>query len=386
MIVAPPAVVHAVATEPQASPDGNLDSEVVPTAGVLDGIFGSQPKRAKKESEDGRKATALPPPDPSTVDWSGVPTHQPRRGETETEEAASPLTDMRRTPSTATGSGVSKPAATIARPTAPRPTPSQTTKPQGDPSLPPSMTPPTSSSQSTNKPQPIGNVPSSTANLRRPSDVPATIPGRAASATTRSTNDIPPIPVSPNNRIPNVVTTPVTPAPTTSQSEISDSRSTRRSGRKSVDALTTENVLAQPETVTELPSESASLTELTPAPSVSRRELMPLESTLPKLGTSEASKGTSQSLVEMWNSPAAPPKTAGPSKNAPSSEKDNEELQPLVAPEKDSVAAVPMVPPAKSDTPTTPALPGSAIPNTVVSNEPVGSGASSGVPSLPLRP
>ncbi len=264
-LVAPSAVVHAVATETEASSDGQVDPAVVQTAGVLDGIFGAQPKRAKKESEDGRKATALPPPDPSTVDWSGVPTHQPRRATTETEEAAGPLTDMRRTPSTATGSGVSKPAATAARPTTPRPSTSQVVKPQGDPSLPPSTTPPTSSSPSTNKPQPIGNVPSSTANLRRPSDAPATIPGRAASATTRSNNDIPPIPVSPNNRIPNVVTTPVTPAPTTPQSEISDSRSTRRSGRKSVDALTTENVSAQPETVTELPSESASLTELTPA-------------------------------------------------------------------------------------------------------------------------
>ncbi len=80
------------------------------------------------------------------------------------------------------------------------------------------------------------------------------------------------------------------------KSELSDSRSTRRSGRKSVEALTTDAVLAQPETMAEVPAESASLTELTPAPTVSRRELKPLESTLPKLGPTETPKGTASRL------------------------------------------------------------------------------------------
>ncbi len=369
-LVTPPAVVHAVANQSDSlgTTPIAIDPAVVPAAGILDGIFGPQPKRAKKESEDGRKATALPPPDPSTVDWSGVPTHQPKRAATEPETDA-PLMDSRRTSSAATGSGVAKPSTSATRPSVPRLGTSQS-----DPPLPPAP------------------VPSSTANLRRPADSVPTIPGRSASAAIRPNTDIPPIPVSPGNRIPNVVTAPGTVERSTIDSELSDSRSTRRSGRKPVEALNAEALQANPEEpVAAVPTESASLTELTPVPSVPRRELMPLESGLPKLGspapsgTASSPKDTTssgnQSLADLWNSSA--PTSKAPTTPAPTS--------PAPAPaasEPAKVAALPSLPAATAPAKQPAAAPEMAQQAPAVPAAPatIDSGADTGVPSLPATP
>src|SRR5690606_30903977 len=54
--------------------------DVVPTAGgMLGQLFGSEPT-AKGPKDDGRKAYPLPPPDPASVNWSGVPYHAPKTG------------------------------------------------------------------------------------------------------------------------------------------------------------------------------------------------------------------------------------------------------------------------------------------------------------------
>jgi hypothetical protein len=61
--------------------DDQAAGAVAQTAGgVLDQIFGSQPAASKSSKDDGRKAYPLPPPDPATVNWSGVPFHRPTPG------------------------------------------------------------------------------------------------------------------------------------------------------------------------------------------------------------------------------------------------------------------------------------------------------------------
>ncbi|MGV3483729.1 MAG: hypothetical protein ACO1RT_04870, partial [Planctomycetaceae bacterium] len=82
---AKPSAVRALHLANPSRPQAEASpSYVRPVAGgLLDGWFSGQTAKsgatAKKEHEDGRKATALPPPDPSEVDWSGVPFHQPNR-------------------------------------------------------------------------------------------------------------------------------------------------------------------------------------------------------------------------------------------------------------------------------------------------------------------
>lgn len=57
-------------------------SAVMPTAGgLLGNLFRSNETGAGRgDKDDGRKAHPLPPPDPSTINWSGVPYHSPEPG------------------------------------------------------------------------------------------------------------------------------------------------------------------------------------------------------------------------------------------------------------------------------------------------------------------
>ncbi len=242
-------------------------SHVAPAAGLLDGWFAGKPKVAKKESEDGRKATALPPPDPSVVDWNGVPFHQPRRNESkEGSESASaqPIRDTIR--------GAFSP------------------------------------------------VPSSTANLRRPA-TPTSTPSKPISATNRSTSpSLPPL-LPPSRSVPRP---PDSYDETLSQKapgqvrpstpDISGSTSSRRSGRRPVDPLNTESFVDSPNDFTEVPTEPVFMTaEPTPAPTVQRREMQPVDAVpiLPKANRANELLGEipslppappKQSLVESWKS------------------------------------------------------------------------------------
>ncbi len=214
--------------------------QVQPAAGIMDGWFGGQTSKvAKKESEDGRKATALPPPDPSTVDWRGVPFHQPRRtADDQQPQGPAPIRDVQ----------------------------------QG----------------------PARSVPSSTANLRRqPTTSPPpsqsmsnkTVPSKPISATKRIDNaSIPPLPSSPSILAPRPTSRVAVQESETYQSTMTDlsvSSSSRRSGRKVVDALDAESIAvapAGPKAIpTPIPTAPVAMTEPLPVPTVPRREMMPLE-------------------------------------------------------------------------------------------------------------
>jgi hypothetical protein len=201
----------------------SADSFVTP-AGGIGNWFGGQTKKAKKEHEDGRKATALPPPDPSTVDWSGVPYHQPKgAANKEASLANEPIRDVQR------GS----------------------------------------------------EVPSSTANLRRSGDS-TTTPGRSVSATRPTNSSLPSPPIERELPMASTTGSGLKPLPSNtakSESQLSSNSSTRRSGRRAFEAADLAPSDSATEDVASVPTESAALTEVLPAPSVPRRELMPLETT-----------------------------------------------------------------------------------------------------------
>lgn len=69
--------------------------DVVPTSGgMLGQLFGSEAGSAKGPKDDGRKAFPLPPPDPATVNWSGVPYHAPKAGALASTDADQPIRDV----------------------------------------------------------------------------------------------------------------------------------------------------------------------------------------------------------------------------------------------------------------------------------------------------
>jgi len=278
-----PKQTHAASSSSRPSPGQPVRTDqnrsfVIPAAGVLDGLFsGSTPKKAKKEHEDGRIATPLPPPDPTTVDWNGIRFHQPKSLATADPKAAAPIRDYQ--------SGVPQRQAS---------TPRQTTAP----------------------------VPFASANLRREPGSTA-IQGQPVSSTNRTLNkSIPPAPLSPAQPVPRVTQT----APSTTASasastpsyttELSSSDSTRRTGRRVINALDPESMVLSPNDMTMVPSEPASLTEPLPAPSVPRRELMPLETSASSMAK------VSRPDVELL--PELPKSTAVAAKVNPPIEEDTE--------------------------------------------------------------
>lgn len=69
------AVSRALATGDRSAP-----GQVRKTSGGLFGVLGLGDTGGSKEKDDGRKAYPLPPPDPSTVNWNGVPYHKGKQG------------------------------------------------------------------------------------------------------------------------------------------------------------------------------------------------------------------------------------------------------------------------------------------------------------------
>jgi hypothetical protein len=69
------AVSRALATGDRSAP-----GQVRKTSGGLFGALGLGDTGGSKEKDDGRKAYPLPPPDPSTVNWNGVPYHKGKQG------------------------------------------------------------------------------------------------------------------------------------------------------------------------------------------------------------------------------------------------------------------------------------------------------------------
>lgn len=280
-LLMPAAVVHAVAEQDISQP--NPPSYVAPAAGVLDNLFGSKPKVAKKESEDGRKATPLPPADPSSVDWNGVPFHQPRRDDTAASEKsqAQPIRDFLK------GGGSSNSA-----------------------------------------------VPSSTANLRRQTTSPTTpssTPSKPVSATNRSVSPSLPPPLPQSRAIPRPsiassnalgLQTPTQPRQSAAALDISGSTSSRRSERRPVDPLSTESLVESPNDASDLRTEPVLMTpEPTQAPTVQRRELKPAD----RVAMLPATKTQNDLTLDIPKLPAAQAVLG----NVPSNKPDDTTLLPM---------------------------------------------------------
>lgn len=109
-----PPVARAIAVGEQDAPG----SVVQTRGGLLRNVFSSDSgsSQGSKDNEDGRKAFALPPPDPSTVNWAGVPYHAPKPGSVAatTNNSDQPIRD------TKSGSYASQPLPTNNLSTIPR--------------------------------------------------------------------------------------------------------------------------------------------------------------------------------------------------------------------------------------------------------------------------
>jgi len=194
-----PPVARAIAVG-----DPNQPGAVIQTrGGLLRNVFSgnSGSSKGSKDNEDGRKAYPLPPPDPSTVNWAGVPYHTPKPGSVAatTNNADQPIRDAKN------GSYTSQPSpATPMRPAA---------------------TSPSSSSRTTtaSRPQslPTNNLPTVS---RQPIASDSADSPRVASAA-----PLPPTRLQP-------------PSP---QAEFSTSSSSRRSNRRPIDPLSPGELQAQ---------------------------------------------------------------------------------------------------------------------------------------------
>lgn len=125
-----PAVPHANAQQPAITPPATeafpvsraialgqpqrADAVAQTAGGVLGQLFGSSSSASSKEKDDGRRAYPLPPPDPASVDWNGVPYHSPKPGAIASSASAEdqPIRD------TAADSDTRRSAATATRSTA----------------------------------------------------------------------------------------------------------------------------------------------------------------------------------------------------------------------------------------------------------------------------
>lgn len=228
--------------------------------GLLDSWFGGQKsKTAKKEHEDGRKATALPPPDSAEVDWNGVPFHQPKpSSEPASSASAAPLRDAQRGPSSVPSS-----AAHLRRPPASSPSNNRSISGQ------PVSSRPTSSSDRTGSGRLSG----------RPLEEVIDAPLVATQQPTLST---------PNRA---------------AASELSSVNSSRRSDRRAVDALLPDAVLDSPAKVAggvaQTPTAPIAMTERLPAPSVSRRELLPVDPPATEISSTLSAEVPPQSIPQV---------------------------------------------------------------------------------------
>lgn len=214
-----PPVARAIAVE-----ELNQPGAVIQTSGGLLGNLFSSDTGSSKEKDDGRKAYPLPPPDPSTVNWAGVPYHAPKPGNAATSDAknSQPIRDSQ-------SSGLAS-------------RPSQT----------PTATRPSTTASSVSAPRPT--------TAARPQSIP--------------TSDLPSLPVQPSapepTAAPRVASAAPLPSsrlqPASPQSELSTSSSSRRSNRRQIDPLDPSEIQGN-----EAPSRSSASN--TTFPPVGKREL-----------------------------------------------------------------------------------------------------------------
>lgn len=210
----------------------NQQGGVVQTSGgLLNNLFGggSSAPKSSKEKDDGRKAYPLPPPDPSTVNWSGVPYHTPKPGSVAAtvNNSDQPIRDAK------SGSYVSKPASTTTM------RPATTSKPT-------STSAPLARTTTASRPQPLP-----TNNLPSVSPQPTT-PGSVDSPRIATVAPLPPTRLQ----------------ATTPQAEFSTSSSSRRTNRRQIDPLNPEELRTM-----ESGSQASNASTVPTFPAVERREI-----------------------------------------------------------------------------------------------------------------
>jgi len=198
----------------------NQQGDVVQTSGgLLSNVFGggSSAPKSSKEKDDGRKAYPLPPPDPSTVNWAGVPFHTPKPGSVAAtvNNADQPIRDAK--------SGTYTP----------KPAPTTTTRPA-------------TTSMAASRPQA-----SPTQNL------PSVSPQPTASGSVESPRIATVAPLPPTRL-----------QATTPQSEFSTSSSSRRTNRRQIDPLSPDELRT-----TESGSQANNAPTVPTFPAVERREI-----------------------------------------------------------------------------------------------------------------
>jgi hypothetical protein len=279
------AVSRALATGDRSAP-----GQVRKTSGGLFGALGLGDTGGSKEKDDGRKAYPLPPPDPSTVNWNGVPYHKGKQGIPVANNSGSPqpIRDAGGSASVARSPQAPSPSQTAAAPSGIRRVPVANS---GNPRI-PTPPPPLDESQ------------------------PTTIASRTLESTP-------------------------TTGVTNSRATLSQNTSSRRTGRKEIEPLS-----PTPGNVPK--SEPAEPTKVAAAPNSKPRIPVPP----PPLPVSERIADTSGPTPASQPKTTATPKSPAPTQVAanpprpsvpsvPPSLQDLPESEPIASPD-ESVAAVPV--------------------------------------------
>jgi hypothetical protein len=283
------AVSRALATGDRSAP-----GQVRKTSGGLFGVLGLGDTGGSKEKDDGRKAYPLPPPDPSTVNWNGVPYHKGKQG--------IPVANNSGSPQPIRDAGGSASVARSPQKPAPSPSPSQTAA----------------------APSGIRRVPvANSGNPRIPTPPPPLDESQPTTIASRTLESTP------------------TTGVTNSRATLSQNTSSRRTGRKEIEPLS-----PTPGNVPK--SEPAEPTKVAAAPNSKPRIPVPP----PPLPVSERIADTSGPTPASQPKTTATPKSPAPTQVAanpprpsvpsvPPSLQDLPESEPIASPD-ESVAAVPV--------------------------------------------
>lgn len=291
---APDATGSSAVSRALATGDRSAPGQVMKTSGGLFGVLGLGDTGGSKEKDDGRRAYPLPPPDPSTVNWNGVPYHKGKQGIPVANNSGSPQ------PIRDIGGSSS-----VAR--------SRQTTPQSPPP-----------SQTAAAPSGIRRVPvANSVNPRIPTPPPPLDQSQPTTIASRTLDSTP------------------TTGVTNSRATLSQNTSSRRSGRKEIEPLA-----PTPGNVPK--SEPAEPTKVAAAPNSKPRIPVPP----PQLPVSERIADTSTPAPASQPKATATPKSPAPTQVAanpprpsvpsvPPSLQDLPESEPIASPD-ESVAAVPV--------------------------------------------
>lgn len=283
----PSAVARALASGDRSAP-----GQVMRTSGGLFGALGIGDTGGSKEKDDGRRAYPLPPPDPSTVNWNGVPYHKGKQGlpVANNSGSAQPIRDFGDSSSVARSRQI--------------------------------PTPPPAPSQTAAAPSGIRRVPvANSGNPRIPTPPPPLDESQPTTIASRTLDSTP------------------TTGVTNSRATLSQNTSSRRTGRKEIEPIspTPGNVPksepAEPTKVAAAPSAKPRIPVPPPPLPVSER-IADTSAPAPQPKAASPTNPSTQSKVA-----ATPPRPSVPS--VPPSLQDLPDSEPVASPE-GSVAAIPV--------------------------------------------